>query len=178
MNPGALWVSLFCSLFLIKPQPSSASLFFLSFCALWIASGQWGGLVKCPVPSVTSSAVVRCHSSWGLPLKPKAAREDTSDGFCPLFHSLAFIPLCSNRHQGRFLTSMLFRQWCQGHWDVVLCLRPSSTGREKTQDSDAVKSGFQNIMTDGYIIDCSAQRFSPHLFPWVCWRKPAMTLFG
>lgn len=78
--------------------------------------------------SVTASEV--------LLLKPAAAREDASDGFCPLFHSLPFIPMCSSRHQGRFLTSMLFRQWCHGHGDVVLCLRLSSTAKEKTQDSD------------------------------------------
>lgn len=36
---------------------------------------------------------------------------------------------------------MLFRQWCHGRGDAVLCLRPSSTGRAKTQDLEVVKSG-------------------------------------
>lgn len=92
---------------------------------------------------------------------PKAAREDASDGFCPLFHWLPFIPMCSSRHQGRFLTSMLFRQWCHGHGDVVLCLRLSTTAEEKTQDLDVDDSGFRiwNIMTDGYNTNCSVQLF-------------------
>ena len=95
----------------LKPPSSSASLFCLvlslslsrSAFVLWeTLRGCVEILVKCPVPCMTSSAVVLCHSAWGLSLKPKAALEEASDGFCPLFHSLAFIPLCSNRHQGRF----------------------------------------------------------------------------
>lgn len=144
---------------------------FLSSPCFVLGETRWGCvefLVKCPVSSMTSSAVVLCQSAWGLPLKPKAALEEASDGFCPLFHSLAFIPLCSYRLQGRFLTSMLFRQWCHGHGDLVLCLRLSCTGREKTQNLDVVKSGLsiQNMMTVNiYIIDCLVQLFLPNVFP-------------
>ena len=163
LNPPALCFSLFS---LIKPQPSSASLLFLPRCARRTAPERRRGLGKCPVSlsRVTSPAVVSLSQRLRFCLwSQKAAHEDASDGFCPLFHSPAFIPLCSIRHQGRFLTSMLFRQWCHSHGDVVLCLRQSCTGREKTQDLDVVKSGshVQNIMTvDGYIINCVVEPFS------------------
>lgn len=132
-TPCSLWIFLFPSLSLASPslpQLSHASLS-SSARAQEKAPRLQGGSVKRPAPSVTSSAVVLCHSAWGLPLKPKAALEDASDGFCPLFHSPTFIPLRRGRHQGRFLTSMLFRQWCHCHGDVVLCLRPCINGEEK-----------------------------------------------
>lgn len=130
MNPCSLWIFLFPSLSLASPSLPHASLS-SSARAQEKAPRLQGGSVKRPAPSVTSSAVVLCHSAWGLPLKPKAALEDASDGFCPLFHSPTFIPLRRGRHQGRFLTSMLFRQWCHCHGDVVLCLRPCINGEEK-----------------------------------------------
>lgn len=72
---------------------------------------------------------------------------------------------------------MLFRQWCHGRGDVVLCLRPGSTGREKTQDLAVVQSGFSilNIMiVDCYITDCWVRFFlsmSSLPFRGVCGRK-------
>lgn len=99
MNPCALR-DLFC----FSPSSSlNLVLFFtLLICSLTCSLKKTSRparsfLVQCALPSMTSSAVVLCHSAWGLSLKPKAALEEASDGFCPLFHSLAFIPLCSQQ---------------------------------------------------------------------------------
>lgn len=93
------WSFLFLSLFLIKPRPLlHFAYLFPDMCSLKKTSRPARSfLVQCALPSMTSSAVVLCHSAWGLSLKPKAALEEASDGFCPLFHSLAFIPLCSQQ---------------------------------------------------------------------------------
>lgn len=119
--PLSLPLLVFLSLPHLTSNPLFASLFSLLVCALGAAlgSGEVGLNVLCP-PWRPQLLFAACHSAWGLTLKPKAAREDASDGFWPLFHSPAFIPLCSDWHQGRFLTSMLFRQLCHGHGDVVM----------------------------------------------------------